>query len=443
MIKKSFLLKIFNAACMQRWNDKLRPIDLTEMDKQAHKMMIAYFLGKIEEDKGTTVDWIEIIEGGIYEYLLRSVLTDIKPPIFYKIMDKSGSDNQLKKWAYEEWRLMIEDFEAEGKFHTTFLKYHNEPNQNVNRKILSAAHIMATRWEYSILKKFNHQDYEKTEIKDRLEKEYEKYKDLHGIKMLEAEKGEYDEEEYDADIAKHGNLKKLINLCGQLRFQLRWAHIHRIPKTSVLGHLLFVAIISYLISLESADGSNRYCVAGRFNNFFTGLFHDLPEVLTRDIVSPVKQSIEGLDDIIKEEEKMEMEQKIIKLLPDLSKMNWKDEMRMFTGILDSSDQIGTIEEFDNMYCIKGAYHNLKMTNIPSEFAADEFKPRDGRIVKEADKLAAFIEALVAIENGCSSIALYEALQTIKPKYNQKRKTKEESPTKGAAFEIMREIYTEF
>ena len=82
MIKKSFLLKIFNAACMQRWNDKLRPIELTEMDKQAHKMMIAYVLGKMEEDKEETVNWIKIIEGGIYEYILRAALTDIKPPVF-------------------------------------------------------------------------------------------------------------------------------------------------------------------------------------------------------------------------------------------------------------------------------------------------------------------------------------------------------------------------
>jgi putative hydrolase of HD superfamily len=354
-------------------------------------------------------------------------------------MEKTQSYEKLRKWAYEEWRLMIENFE--GKFQKTFLAYHSESHQNVNRKILSAAHILATKWEYGVLEKFNYQDYEKTEIEKRLKKEYEKYEDLHGIKILEAEKG--GNELYDQEIEKHGPLTRLINLCGQLRFQLRWAHIHRIPKTSVLGHLLFVAIISYLISIESKRGTEKYCREGRFNNFFTGLFHDLPEVLTRDIVSPVKQSIEGLDEIIKKEEKEEMEQKIIMLFPDLVNSNWKNEMRLFTGILDSLEPNKTIEEFDNVYYIKGAYTNLKTDDIPTEYAADEYKPRDGRIVKDADKLAAFIEALVAIENGCSSRALYEAQHNIKPKYNKNERAEEKPNTQGAAFDVMREIYTEF
>ena len=33
--------------------------------------------------------------------------------------------------------------------------------------------------------------------------------------------------------------------------------------------------------------------------FLCGLFHDLPEVLTRDIISPVKRSVPGLDELIK------------------------------------------------------------------------------------------------------------------------------------------------
>ena len=62
MIRKALLLKIFDAAYMQRWNDKIRPIELIELDKQAHKMVIAYFFSKFEEDK-QGFNWIDIIEG--------------------------------------------------------------------------------------------------------------------------------------------------------------------------------------------------------------------------------------------------------------------------------------------------------------------------------------------------------------------------------------------
>lgn len=83
-IRKALILKIFDAANMQRWNDKIRPVELRELDKQAHKMVLAYFLGKFEEGR-EGFDWIEIIEGGLFEFLQRLVITDLKPQIFYEI----------------------------------------------------------------------------------------------------------------------------------------------------------------------------------------------------------------------------------------------------------------------------------------------------------------------------------------------------------------------
>ncbi len=376
---------MFDAACMQRWNDKLRPIELTEMDKQAHKMMIAYFLGRIEEDKGARVDWIQIIEGGIYEYLSRAILTDIKPPIFYKIKQREAEYKRLQEWAYKEWEPMISEFE--GRFFQPFLSYFQGDNGNINRKILNAAHIQATLWEYNVLEQFNQKDYERQDIKDRLEEENKKYCDLESMR----------------ELCQNNKLKQLIDLCGQLRYQLRWAYVHRIPRTSVLGHLLFVAIITYLLSIELSK--ENFGKRRTFNNFFTALFHDLPEVLTRDIVSPVKKSIQGLDDIIKAEEIKQMNEKIINLLPEAL----KEEMCLFTGILETSGN--TIGEFDNAYFENDRY-NICEDDVCYKYDEDRFKARDGKIVRAADHLAAFIEAYVASENGCSSKALHKALHEI-------------------------------
>ena len=70
---------LFDAASIQRWNDHIRPEQFTELDKQAHKMIFAYVLGKIEEtDRKARVNWSAIIEGGLIELLHRIVLTDIK-----------------------------------------------------------------------------------------------------------------------------------------------------------------------------------------------------------------------------------------------------------------------------------------------------------------------------------------------------------------------------
>ena len=50
MISKSFIEFLYEAAHIQRWNDHIRPNGFTELDKQAHKMMIMYVLARHEED---------------------------------------------------------------------------------------------------------------------------------------------------------------------------------------------------------------------------------------------------------------------------------------------------------------------------------------------------------------------------------------------------------
>ena len=94
MIRKSLIEFIFEAASIERWNDHIRPSrGFTELDKQSHKMIYAYSLAKLEDN----VDWLKLVEGGIFEFLHRLVLTDIKPPVFHRLMEEKG--DELNKWA--------------------------------------------------------------------------------------------------------------------------------------------------------------------------------------------------------------------------------------------------------------------------------------------------------------------------------------------------------
>ncbi|MBO6003074.1 MAG: phosphohydrolase, partial [Mailhella sp.] len=90
-IRKSLLQFIFSGANMRRWNDKLRPAELFELDKQAHKMIVAFLLWQKntssmpgEERRKIGID---IIEGGLFDYFYRLIITDIKPPVFYRIKE--------------------------------------------------------------------------------------------------------------------------------------------------------------------------------------------------------------------------------------------------------------------------------------------------------------------------------------------------------------------
>ncbi len=374
MLRKALLLKLFSAATMQRWNDKIRPVDLIELDKQAHKMVLAYFIGKWEEEH-TAVDWIRLIEGGIFELLQRVVLTDLKPPIFYKIKSDPARYARLNAWVFEQLRPVLSPLGA--AFQERFCRYFEEEERSLPRRILNAAHISATRWEFEILYRMNPLGFEMQAIHERLTTAQNAFNDLKGVALIRE------------DAAS----TRFVDLCGQLRFQIRWANVHRTPRTSVLGHSVFVACIAYFLSLQVGACRKRV-----INNFFTGLFHDLPEVLTRDIISPVKRSIEGLDTLIKAYEKEMMEQEFYSLLPT----GWIPDLKLYSE-----------EEFESVALLDGERVRLTSDTINAHYNEDRYSPRDGELVKAADRLAAFIEAYAAIRDGCGSPDLHEALWSIR------------------------------
>ena len=58
ILSKNFIEVLYEAAHIQRWNDHIRPQGFTELDKQAHKMVILYVLSRYEEqDHGAKLNW--------------------------------------------------------------------------------------------------------------------------------------------------------------------------------------------------------------------------------------------------------------------------------------------------------------------------------------------------------------------------------------------------
>jgi putative hydrolases of HD superfamily len=378
MFGKDFLLKMLDGASMQRWNDKIRPVELRELDKQAHKMMIAYVLGKFEDND--RFSWIDIIEGGLFEFLERLVITDLKPQIFDRIKEDRVRYARLKEWTFKRLEPMLSSIGAHVS--ERFQAYFENDEETVGRRILRAAHLYATRWEFDLIEYFNPRGREMLEIRTVLQDKQERYYDLKGIQQL----------------ALYQNYRNFVDLCGQLRFQLRWAHINMVPRISVLGHMLMVAILSYLVSVQM-----EACPRRATNNYFTGLFHDLPEVLTRDIISPVKRSVEGLDEVIKAYEKEQMEKEVYRLVP----ATWKDEITMFVE-----------DEFTSIVTIDGRRVPKTSGEICRGFNENQFSPRDGELVKVIDDLVALTEATTAMGNGIQSRDLREAEKGIRHKYQE-------------------------
>ena len=374
---------LYDAASIRRWNDQINPMDFTELDKQAHKMTIAYVLAKFElKNSPGTIDWLKLIEGGIFEMLHRILLTDIKPPVFHKMMAEKGPE--LNKWVLQT--LSPQTVQVNGGFAERMEMHLNDRNYARNEKrILRAAHFLATQWEFNILYKMCPFINGIEQIRQEIENQIEDHYDLLGVQK----------------ISLGRKTAGFVDLCGQLRFQKRWSQSPRIPPTSVLGHMLIVAVLTYL-SLREVDASNTRVV----NGFLGALFHDLPEVLTRDITSPIKSAVEGLDAIIKEYEKKQMEDRLLPLLPT----SWHPEIMYFTE-----------DEFSNRAQVDGKTVNgLTFEELTEKYDAPQFRPVDGEIIRCCDHLAAFIEASLSIRHGISTKHLSEGIERLFCLYKDKK-----------------------
>ena len=254
-----------------------------------------------------------------------------------------------------------------------------------SRKVLDAAHFYVTKWEFDIIERENTGDYELDEIRRGLQRRQEALADVEGLRRL----------------ALFPTYRSFVDLCGRLRFQVRWGQLYRIPRTSVLGHMVIVAILSVLFSLEIGA-----CPKRRANNYFTGLFHDLPEALTKDIISPVKKAATGLDRFVKDFEREEMERRIYG--PELIPKAWQSELRMFTE-----------EEFVSKVTIDGHVRHTTSDTITASYNRDRYNPVDGELIKAADDLAAFMEAYLALQNGISNSQLQTAVQEKRRFYREK------------------------
>lgn len=349
----SMLYYMFDSANMHRWNDHYRIIDLTEMDKQAHKAAIAWYLGKCEERAGNEIDWRRLIEHQIFSFIHRVAITDLKPPVYYELIKKEENRRAINGYAYSVFSERVPEMD-EG-FRERFRRYIEDGSDLLEDRILNAAHYLATRYEFALIEDVNRSVVDIAETKEEIEMQIEAHRsrNLAGLDLSEEEDRKFQD---------------FIRLVGQLRCQQRWARTPREPKTTVLGHCIFVANSIFLHDLDQEGVSDRQL----YNDFYSGLFHDLPEVLTKDVITPVKTSSKDLTDSLGDIEVMMFNKKVIPLLLD---GHWVVEL--------GNMALRPFEEVKGM-------------------------ERDHDATKACDLLAAWIEAYVSIQYGVSSKILRDA-----------------------------------
>ena len=200
-------------------------------------------------------------------------------------------------------------------------------------------------------------------------------------------------------------IKQLCNfysVCGNIVYPVV-IYIFKLKRqiVSVIIRIL-VGSLAYLYTL--AHGA---CTARMVNNFFCGLFHDLPELLTRDIISPVKQSSDELARLIREYEAEELDRRIFASLRTAKESILGTLLGYYLGL-------GTDSEFcERILLPKEPEAETRalagFAELDTKHDTDAEHPLDGQIVKACDLLGAYLEAYESIKSGVSSTTLTNAI----------------------------------
>ena len=181
-IRKGLLQFIFSGSYMKRWNDKLRLMELIEIDKQAHKMIVAWLLCKLASKKLSKQDALalesDVIDGAIFDYLFRLVITDIKPPILYRIKENHEHFQHLAKWAIGEIEPLLRPMGND--LWERFCRHVSQPKpKGLAADILASAHLYSSVWEFRLLRPLNDEfDDELPEIDKRFNEQLDEFRHI-------------------------------------------------------------------------------------------------------------------------------------------------------------------------------------------------------------------------------------------------------------------------
>lgn len=394
MLDKKFILKIFEGFSIQRWNDLVRPFDLVEMDKAAEKMVAAYIIAKYEESQGHRIDWEWMIYASLFDLLKKIALCDIKSPVQQMIRAKYPAEyKKLNEWVLSKYTNIISDDELLSRF-SAYLDSESDFEKKeftLTERVLEAAHKFSSLRELEMIAPVN----EKERIEPihwQLRNNLQDYTDLKGVKMLMNREQPF----------------QLIMKIEQLRFQTRWNRTPRVPRTNVLGHCFFVAVITLLLLRDSQE---KPCPKRLFNDFFCGLFHDLPESVTRDIISPVKQATNELPGIVKQIEDELVRAELVPLMDSF----YVDEILYFTN--DEFQNRILVTELDGQQ----SSQVVSFEELCDNYNSDVHSPVDGKLVRLADHLSAFLEAESSIKFGITSKQLTGGRDNILKSYSSSTK----------------------
>jgi putative hydrolase of HD superfamily len=272
---------------MRRWNNRPTLEYNSEASNSGFVLHTAHLLGMMEKYKGNRVDMSKILVRCTLKDMPKCIISDISLSTKRSIQTLSPETwDKLYKSSVDEVIKYVPD-RLKMEFKDAMMSSRDE---SIEGKIVNAADIYAA--------------YAEAEINNRLFPEYFKVP----LESIEEKMREIKLDSFKL-LIENDRLKSYLSQIRTLMYAIRWNQHPRTVQTTVAGHTFFVVFVSYLMARES-DNVNILNVLER------SLFHDVPEALTGDIISPTKRRVEGFEKVVEDVESKMVHELLLPLLPE-------------------------------------------------------------------------------------------------------------------------------
>lgn len=267
---------------IKRWNNFPRIEDITPLDNTWFVIHISLFLAEIEEKNWKKIDKEYLIKKIIFDLFKALILSDINSWTRDYIINID--DTIMQKLEDKVLKYLL-SFNWDNFLKNDINNILNEKNKELEDNLIIAAKKFAWYHECLVNSRvflFTY-DVAMNQIQDYLEKNK---KNLYSLKIL----------------LENDNYKKYLWHIRRLSHATRWSWKKRNYPISVMSHLTVITFISYvLVSLENNSWENYNIL----EIMLKSIYHDIPEAITWDIITPTKKAVDWFREILeKVEEKM-------------------------------------------------------------------------------------------------------------------------------------------
>lgn len=279
MIWNILKLMLTRGLTMKRWNNFPRIEDVTHLDNVWYVIHVALFLSYIEEKNWNKVDREFLIKRIIFNSFSRLILSDINSgtrEYILKVDDSIFDKLEKKAVDYLLW------FDWPEYIKKDIIEILENTDKKLELTIIDASKQFAWFGECVINSKVfpDMYDVPLNQIRYRLD---EIKKQLKSIDILLA----------------NDNYKKYLAHIRRLSHSMRWNQQTRTFPISVMSHLVVITFIAYILWMIENQNWANYNIE---ELVLRTIYHDIPEAITGDIITPTKKAVEWFEKVLEEVE---------------------------------------------------------------------------------------------------------------------------------------------